>query len=72
MRIGYVDEPSGKVVLWIGVRPYSLSYEGGIDVALQCKRVLLDYAIDDVDVEIRQSEIIQLTGLQLFESTSDL
>jgi hypothetical protein len=71
VRIGYADEPTGKVVLWIGVRPDSLSYEVGIDVVLQCKRVLQDYAIDDVDVEIRQSAIIQSSGPQLLESTDD-
>ena len=40
VRIGY-NEPPGDVILWIGVKPDSLSYEVGIDTALQCKRLLL-------------------------------
>ena len=76
VRIGYVDEPSGDVVLWIGVRPGSLSYEVAIDAALQCKNLLLDCGINDVDVEIRESEVIPSAGPQLlkpaFESNPTL
>ncbi|KAH9017748.1 hypothetical protein EDB83DRAFT_183145 [Lactarius deliciosus] len=71
VRIRYIDDdddPSGDVVLWIGVKPDTLSYEVGIDVALQCKVILLDYGINDVEVEIRQSEIIcSATGPQLLQ-----
>ncbi|KAH8981224.1 hypothetical protein EDB86DRAFT_447202 [Lactarius hatsudake] len=71
VRIRYIDDdddPSGDVVLWIGVRPDSLSYNVAIDVALQCKVILLDYGINDVEVEIRQSEIIcSATGPQLLQ-----
>ena len=70
VRIAYVDNPFGAVILWIGVRPESLSHEVGIDVALQCKRLLLDYGINDVDVEIRESEVIPSAGLQLLEPGS--
>ena len=73
VRIGYVDEPSvrGNVILWIGVKPGSLSYEVGIAAALQCKMLLLDHAIDDVEVEIRQSEIVQAAGPQLLQPADD-
>jgi hypothetical protein len=71
IRIGYVDEPSGGVILWIGVKPDSLSYEVGIDAALQCEELLLDYGINDVDVEIRQSEVIRSAGPQLLQPTFD-
>ncbi|KAH9017750.1 hypothetical protein EDB83DRAFT_2298802 [Lactarius deliciosus] len=61
VRIRYIDDdddPSGDVVLWIGVRPDSLSYNV----------ILLDYGINDVEVEIRQSEIIcSATGPQLLQ-----
>ncbi|KAN0109281.1 hypothetical protein V8E52_009465 [Russula decolorans] len=60
---------SSNVVLWIGVKPGSLSYEQGIEVALQCKRLLLEYGINDVDVEIRQSEVIRSAGPQLLQYT---
>ena len=35
IHIGYIEEFSSNVILWIGVKPDSLSYEQGIDVALQ-------------------------------------
>ena len=61
IRIGYADEPGGNVVLWIGVcpTPTRLSYDVGIEVAVQCKRLLLSYGIQDVDVELRESRIIR-------------
>ncbi len=56
VRFGYYPgEPSGGVIVWIGVQPGSLSQEGGHDVAHQCKRVLSDNGLTDVDVEIRES-----------------
>jgi hypothetical protein len=72
VRIGYVGEPSGNVVLWIGANPDSLSYEFGIDAALECKMLLLNYGINDVDLEIRQSKIIQSSGPQLFQPIDPL
>ncbi|KAH8980630.1 hypothetical protein EDB86DRAFT_514224 [Lactarius hatsudake] len=57
VRFGYEDEPSGNVVIWIGVSPNSVSYEVGIDAALQCKKELLsENGLDDVEIEIRESE----------------
>jgi hypothetical protein len=70
VRIGYVDEPSGNVILWIGVwRPdrrrgsTPLSYDIAINVALKCKKLLEQYGIMDIDVELRESDIIQTVGL---------
>ncbi|KAF8816767.1 hypothetical protein BYT27DRAFT_7206932 [Phlegmacium glaucopus] len=45
------------VILWIGVRPASLSGYKGLDVASQCKKLLIEHHITDVDVEIRESII---------------
>lgn len=63
VRIAAIDEREvlrNNLVLWIGVVPESLSYERGIDVALRCKRVLVDdYGIEDVDVEIRTSSVVK-------------
>ena len=63
VRIATIDkwkELRNNVVLWIGVVPESLSYERGIDVALRCKRVLVDdFGIEDVDVEIRTSRVVK-------------
>jgi hypothetical protein len=71
VRIAYDDEPRGNLILWIGVwaRPPRLSYEVGIEVALQCKRLLLDHGITDVDVELRESNIIRMAGPQLLKPT---
>ncbi|KAF8970307.1 hypothetical protein BDZ97DRAFT_1753925 [Flammula alnicola] len=63
VRIAHDDEPDGNLILWIGVwvrPPTRLSYEAGIEVARQCKRLLLDHGIADVDVELRESNIIQM------------
>ncbi|KAF8192654.1 hypothetical protein K438DRAFT_1969791 [Mycena galopus ATCC 62051] len=66
VRIAYADEKScGDVVLWIGFKPGSLSYEDGMDVALECARLLREHAIEDLSVEIRESEVIHLAGLKL-------
>jgi hypothetical protein len=71
VRIAHDDEPDGNLILWIGiwVRPTRLSYEVGIEVALQCKRLLLDHSITDVDVELRESNIIQMVGPRLLKPT---
>ena len=72
VRIAYDDDPSGNIVLWIGVypTPTRLSYDVGIEVAVQCKRLLLSYGIQDVDVELRESDFnIQSTGPALLNPT---
>ena len=53
VRIGYAEEFSAPVILWIGVMPGSLSGDDGIVVASKCKRLLEDHEI--VDVEICES-----------------
>lgn len=62
VRIGYEDEPPGTVVLWIGVKPGSVSYEVAIDAAFACRGLLLDHDIVDVDVEMRGSEVTRYAG----------
>jgi len=71
VRISYVDDPCGDLILWIGVRscPTPLCYDVGIDIALQCKRLLLDCHIEDVDIELRESDIIQTVGPPLLKPT---
>ena len=70
IRMGYIDDPSRNVTLWIGTRPGSLSFEVGANVVLQCKRILLEYDIHDVEVEIRESEIIRSAGPPLLQPAS--
>jgi len=63
VRIGYVGEPSAPIILWIGVKPSSLSGAVGVDVALECHNLLGKHNITDVDVEIRESVVTRLVGL---------
>jgi len=71
VRIAHVDEPDGNLILWIGVWT-SLPYEVGIEVALQCKRLLVDHGIMDLDVELRESNIIQMVGPHLLKPTDTI
>ena len=71
VRMGYVGEPSGDVILWIGVRSDSISYEVAIDAAVQCKSFLLKHGINDIEVEMRRSEIVRSAGPQLFPPVVD-
>ena len=64
VHIGYAGEPSSEVIVWIGVKPNSLSCEAGIDAAVQCKRLLILYGIEGVEVEICESEVIRSAGPQ--------
>ena len=79
VRIDNVGEPSGNIILWIGVwrrdpggGSTPLSYDGAVDVALKCKKLLVNYGFVDIDVELRESDIIQSVGPQLLEPTDDL
>ncbi|TFK63246.1 hypothetical protein BDN72DRAFT_964022 [Pluteus cervinus] len=56
VRIGYVDEPERR---------------GDFIIWIGCKKLLLDRGIHDVEVEIRQSEVLRLGGPQLLEPVFD-
>jgi hypothetical protein len=63
VRIGYVDELPGPVVIWIGINPDSqVSYKVNYDTAVQCKELLIDHDIKDVEVEMRKSKVRQLVA----------
>jgi hypothetical protein len=57
VRIGIAEEHPPPVVLWIGVKPGSLSGSDGVIVVSKCKELLEEYNITDVDVEIRESMV---------------
>jgi hypothetical protein len=58
VRIGYFDEYSKPVVLWIIIKPDSqVPYKVHYDTAVQCKQLLIDHDIKDVEVEMRQSTV---------------
>ena len=71
VRIAYVDQPEGNLILWIGVYTYPnrLSYDVGMEVAVQCKRLLLSHHFCDVDVELRESNFVQSASPALLKPT---
>ncbi|KAK0218117.1 hypothetical protein IW262DRAFT_1117502 [Armillaria fumosa] len=70
VRIGYPKESSAPVILWIGVMPASLSGDDGVVVASQCRELLKEHNIDDVDVEIRESVVTRSAGPRLLKPAS--
>jgi len=55
--MGYAGKSSPHVIIWMGVLPGSLSVTDGIEVAIHSKTILSAFSIDDVRVEIRESEV---------------
>ncbi|KAI0647688.1 hypothetical protein C8Q79DRAFT_924809 [Trametes meyenii] len=72
LRIGYDDDTSCPVVLWIGVEPGSVSFERGAEVVSLCKELLAEHHIDDVNVEIRESVVRREAGPALLEPSFDI
>ncbi|CUS06751.1 unnamed protein product [Tuber aestivum] len=66
-RIGLVGEFLPPVIIWIGVQPGTLSREDGHAVAIQCKGLLLEHQILDVEVEIRESVVTQYSSPKLLK-----
>ena len=65
VRIGYVDGTFHPVVVWIGVEPESLSANDGTLVAFRCFRILGEFGIEGVEVELRESCTTLLGGSKL-------
>ncbi|KAK7045947.1 hypothetical protein VNI00_006942 [Paramarasmius palmivorus] len=59
VRMGYAGDSSPSAIVWIGVLLRSLSAEVGVEVATHCKGILSAHGIDDVHVEIRESEVFR-------------
>jgi len=59
VRIGIVDEDIAPVILWIEVKPNTLSREAGSVVVKECKQFLVLNEFPDVEVEIRELAISQ-------------
>jgi hypothetical protein len=60
VRIGYPEKSRPPVIVWIGVMPASLSGDDGVVVARECRELLEEHDITDVDVEIRESIVHQI------------
>ncbi|KAL4071575.1 hypothetical protein V8B97DRAFT_1870846 [Scleroderma yunnanense] len=67
VRIGSAGDLSPPVIVWIGVRPGSLSAEAGVEVAMHCKGLLSAHSIDDIHVEIRESEVFRSAGPKMYK-----
>ncbi|KAL4077475.1 hypothetical protein J3A83DRAFT_4388852 [Scleroderma citrinum] len=67
VRIGSAGDLSPPVIVWIGVRPGSLSAEVGVEVAMHCKGLLSAHSIDDIHVEIRESEVFRSAGPKMYK-----
>lgn len=62
VRIGYATETAAQMVVWIGVMPKTLSREHGHTIAVECKKILFQYKINDVEVEIRETMVTRYAG----------
>ncbi|PWW72935.1 hypothetical protein C7212DRAFT_359997 [Tuber magnatum] len=62
VRIGIAGESVAPVIIWIGVKPNTLSGEDGFGVAQECKQLLVMNQILDVEIEIRESIITRFAG----------
>jgi len=58
VRIGTNGDTSDPIILWVGVKPGSLSWVKGIEVACHCRRVLLEAGLD-IHCEIRESSVLR-------------
>jgi hypothetical protein len=54
VRIGTEGNTSDPIILWVGVKPGSLSWEKGVEVACCCREVLLTAGLE-IHCEIRES-----------------
>ncbi|PIL33932.1 hypothetical protein GSI_03639 [Ganoderma sinense ZZ0214-1] len=59
LRMGKIGDTSPPHIVWLGVVPGSLSPEEGVEVATHCRNILSSHGIDDVHVEIRESEVLR-------------
>jgi hypothetical protein len=62
-RIGFVGESVAPILIWIGIKPGTLSGEDGLAVAKECKQLLVASEIYDVEVEICESVVTRYVGL---------
>jgi hypothetical protein len=59
VRFAKGKEPPGPVVLWIGVKPQSVSGEDAHIAAIGCLQLLELFQLTDVEVEFRESVVVR-------------
>jgi hypothetical protein len=57
VQIGVVVESVAPVIVWIGVKPDTISGEDGVAAAKECKKLLVANDTFDVELEIRESVV---------------
>ncbi|KAM5543270.1 hypothetical protein V8D89_003144 [Ganoderma adspersum] len=62
VHMGYIGESSPLPIVWLGVIPGCLSATEGVEVATHCRGILSAHNVDDVHVEIRESEVVLSAG----------
>ncbi|KAL4071585.1 hypothetical protein V8B97DRAFT_2042554 [Scleroderma yunnanense] len=67
VRIGFTGDLSPPAIVWMGVCPGSLSAEAGVEVATHCKGLLSAHGIDDIHIEIRESEVFCSAGPKMYK-----
>ena len=76
LRMGYAGQSSPPVIIWMGVEPGSLSATDGINIAIGCREILSAHGINDVHIEIRESEVIRSANMyrpaSLFNPTAEV
>jgi len=70
VRFAIVGKSPGPPVLWIGVKPQSVSGEDAHTAAVGCQDLLKSYKITDVEVEFRESVFTRSAGPKLLRSAS--
>ena len=71
IRIGKAGDVSPPLIIWIGVISGSLAPDAGIKVAIRCKTMLEENSINDVHVEIRESQVTRSAKMYRPVSTSN-
>jgi len=72
VRIGFVGECAAPVIVWIGVTPDTLSHQDGQIVANACKELLALHNINDIEVEIREANVIRYISPKLKKPVSSV
>ncbi|THU83806.1 hypothetical protein K435DRAFT_420482 [Dendrothele bispora CBS 962.96] len=61
--IGYAGDSAPPAIVWIGVLPGTLTSEIGVNIAIDCQGILASHGINDVHVELRESEVFRSAKL---------
>ena len=72
VRFAEIRKDPGPPVLWIGVKPGSLSREDAKVAAVGCERLLKKFKLTDIEVAFRESLFTRSAGPQLLEYVSSL